>query len=333
MFIDETTITVQAGGGGNGCYAHQRDKRHPRGRPYGGDGGRGGHVYVQASSQIQTLRDVSYRRTYKAKRGAHGKGSTKTGKNGEDAIITVPAGTVVHDSESGRILFDCLRNGERFIAARGGRGGRGNYSLATPKNPDPEECEPGQPGETRRLRLVLKMLADIGLVGRPNAGKSTFLSRVSNARPRIADYPFTTTEPHLGIAHVPHGYRSLVVADIPGLIEDSHLGKGMGIRFLKHIERTKALAILVPATSDAPGSEVQVLEEELRSYSPLLAGKPRRYILTKADLAADRPPANLPKGWLWVSSATGENLDTVLHALSELCKQEEHDEPGECPEP
>jgi len=318
MFIDETTITVKAGDGGNGCFAYERQKYRPKGKPSGGDGGNGGNIIAVASPNIHTLQDVSYKRSYKAERGTHGKGSNKTGKKGEEIVIKVPLGTVVTDSESGKILFDCIKAKKRYLVAKGGKGGRGNASLASRKNPNPECATPGKPGEEKKLRLTLKVLADVGLVGRPNAGKSTFLSRVSKARPKIADYPFTTTRPHLGIVPFPETYDSLVIADIPGLIEDAHEGKGMGIRFLKHIERTSILAIMVDALSEDPVGDAEVLRKELEEYSKELVKKPCVYVMTKTDLIADNDEKTIPDGWLGMSSVTGDGVGVVLRKLKDL---------------
>lgn len=319
MFIDETVISVEAGDGGNGCYAHERQKYIPRGRPDGGNGGRGASIYVQCSPNIHTLQDVSYRRKYKGERGAHGRGSNREGKSANDIIIQVPVGTILFHEETGRILHDCLDSNKKYLVAKGGPGGKGNAALATRKDPDPEQCQPGKPGEKLKVRVSLKILADVGLVGRPNAGKSTFLSCISRARPKIADYPFTTTEPHLGIVVYPRTHDSIVVADIPGLIEDSHKGRGLGIRFLKHIERTSVLALLVPSTENDPAAEAAVLLDELRHYSTTLAEKPVCFIQTKSDILTDteESPA-LPKGWFRVSSVSGDGVQAVLDHLKGL---------------
>jgi GTP-binding protein len=321
MFIDEAIIRVKAGDGGNGCHAYERQPFKPKGRPDGGDGGRGGHISVVASTQIHTLQDISYRQQYRTTRGMHGKGSSKTGKNGEDIVIEVPVGTLIYNEETGGLIADCIEPGVPILIAKGGRGGRGNRALASAKNRNPEEAEAGKAGEEKRLRLTLKVLADIGLVGRPNAGKSTFLSRISHARPKIADYPFTTTVPNLGIVQGKNGRGSIVVADIPGLIEGSNTGKGLGIRFLRHIERTRVLALLIDGTSPHPREDAAMLLHELSLYSQLLAEKPRCMILTKSDLIPPNNPPAAPEGWLTMSAVTGENVDGVLSKLSQMVKE------------
>jgi GTP-binding protein len=318
MFIDEAIIAIKAGDGGNGCFAYSRDSHKPKGPPAGGNGGRGGHIYVEGNYHLHTLQDVAYHKTYKASRGTHGKGSNQYGRNGEDTVIPIPLGTAVYDEETGRMLLDCLEDGQRVLVARGGRGGRGNAALANRNNPQPQQVEPGKPGEAKRMRLELKVLADIGLVGRPNAGKSTFLSRISHAHPKIADYPFTTTVPHLGIVKTQQGFGSYVVADIPGLIEGSHTGKGLGVRFLRHIERTKMLAILVECLSPDPQADANVLIEELTHYSPLLAEKPKVFILTKADLIDSAPVKKAPHDWMVMSAVTGHGVQEVLRRFEEM---------------
>ena len=320
MFIDESTITVKGGNGGDGCFAYLREKYRPRGGPSGGSGGKGGSVYLQGSHHLHTLADLEYRKHYKGENGAHGRGGHKDGKDGGDILMHVPLGTVVSDADSGAQLFDAIDDSEIFCAARGGAGGRGNAALKTRKNPLPEHAEKGKPGEEKRLRLVLKVLADVGLVGRPNSGKSTFLSRISAAKPKIADYPFTTTRPFLGIVRV-EGFQSFVVADIPGLIQDSHLGKGLGIRFLRHIERTRVLAMLVPSDSEDPLAEATLLLHELEAYSPLLVQKPKCFIMSKSDLCAE-PKRMLPKGWHAMSSVTGQGVRTVLKRLKAMLDAE-----------
>jgi GTP-binding protein len=318
MFIDEAVIKVKAGDGGNGCHAYERQPFKPKGRPDGGDGGRGGHICVIASTQIHTLQDMAYRQQFKTTRGMHGKGSSKTGKNGEDITFEVPVGTMIYNDETGELIADCITAGVKILIAKGGRGGRGNKALASAKDKNPEAAEDGLPGEEKTLRLTLKVLADVGLVGRPNAGKSTFLSRISHARPKIADYPFTTTAPNLGIVNGINGKGSFVVADIPGLIEGSNTGKGLGIRFLKHIERTRVLAILVDGTSEHPEEDAAMLLHELSLYSELLADKPKMMILTKSDMFPEDAPMSAPEGWLTMSAVTGENVDAVLDALRKM---------------
>ncbi len=326
MFIDETAIFVKAGDGGNGCFSYERLKYKPKGKPDGGDGGRGGHIYVSGSKQVHTLQDIAYHQQYKAERGAHGKGSNKAGRSGESITIKVPLGTVIYDKDSGDLLIDCLQEETLVVIAKGGRGGRGNCALTSSRNPNPDHSEPGKPGEEKNLRLVLKILADVGLVGRPNSGKSTFLSKISKAKPKIADYPFTTTSPNLGIVKMSGGYDTFTVADIPGLIEDCHKGKGLGIRFLRHIERTKILAILVEATSADPLSDAEILLNELAHYSQELASKPKCFILSKSDLLPSDSNLKLPQDWLTMSTVTGEGLDTVLNRLYSMvisAKEEE----------
>jgi GTPase len=321
MFIDEAVIHVKAGSGGNGCHAYERQPFKPKGKPDGGNGGRGGHIYMVASPHIHTLQDMAYKQHYKTERGMHGKGSSKTGKNGEDFSIAVPAGTVIYNDETNEIIADCIEENRPILVARGGRGGRGNKALVSLRDKNPETAEQGRPGEAYRLRLVLKVLADVGLVGRPNAGKSTFLSRISRARPKIADYPFTTTEPHLGIVPAGRGHTSFVVADIPGLIEGSHKGKGLGIRFLRHIERTRVLAVLIDSTSADPEAEAKVLLNELSQYSESLAERPRCLILTKSDLLPEENRSVLPAGWLSMSAVTGDNVENVVSSLAVMVEK------------
>ncbi|HSB13340.1 MAG TPA: GTPase ObgE [Bryobacteraceae bacterium] len=289
MFIDEVRVFVKAGDGGNGCLAFRREKYVPRGGPSGGDGGRGGDIILVASQHHNTLLHFRYNPEHKAGRGRHGEGSNKTGRDGESVELPVPVGTVVYDADTGELLHDFTRPGENYMIARGGRGGRGNARFATSTHQAPTEHEPGRPGEEKRLRLELKLLADVGLVGFPNAGKSTLISRISAARPKIADYPFTTLEPHLGVVGLEDG-RTFVVADIPGLIEGAHLGQGLGTRFLRHVERTRLLAHLVDV-SDASGRDpvhdFDVVLNELSSFSPELAAKPMLVVAAKMDAAQE----------------------------------------------
>jgi len=326
MFIDEVRIYVKAGDGGNGCVAFRREKYVPRGGPSGGDGGRGGDVTLVSSEHYNTLLHFRFNPEHKAERGRHGEGSNRTGRDGESIELPVPVGTVVQDAETGAVLHDFTRPGERFLVARGGRGGRGNARFATSTHQAPTEFEHGKPGEERRLRLELKLLADVGLVGFPNAGKSTLISRISAARPKIADYPFTTLEPHLGVVRL-DDMRTFVVADIPGLIEGAHEGHGLGTQFLRHIERTRLLAHLVDVSEGSgrdPVSDFEVVLKELENFSHTLAAKPMIVVATKMDaaqdpqrveslrhLAADRGLAFFP-----ISSVTGDGLAPLVQAMA-----------------
>ena len=308
LFLDEARILVKAGDGGNGCLAFRREKYVPRGGPSGGDGGRGGDVYLVATSQHNTLLQFSYNPEHKAGRGTHGEGSNRTGAEGASLDIQVPVGTVVHDESTGDRLVDLAEAGQRFLVARGGRGGRGNarFVSSTLTRPPRSMSRAGR-GEEKRLRLELKLLADVGLVGFPNAGKSTLISRISAARPKIADYPFTTLEPNLGVVQLPD-YRSFVVADIPGLIEGAHLGAGLGIQFLRHIERTRLLVHLVDVSETSgrdPVQDFETIMTELASFSEELAHKPMIVVATKMDVVQDpsrvaalRNPAS--RAWLAV---------------------------------
>src|SRR5579884_2493083 len=275
MFIDEVRIQVKAGDGGNGCLAFRREKYVPRGGPSGGDGGRGGDVTLVASNHHNTLLHFRFNPEHKAERGRHGEGSNRTGRDGRSIEVPVPVGTMVYDDETGELLHDFTVAGDTFIVAHGGRGGRGNQHFETPTHQAPTEHEPGRPGEEKRLRLELRLLADAGLVGFPNAGKSTLISRISAAHPKIADYPFTTLEPNLGVVSV--GDRSFVVADVPGLIEGAHSGAGLGTQFLRHIERTRVLVHLVDVSESSgrdPIHDFDVIMEELASFDPRLVEKP-----------------------------------------------------------
>ncbi len=289
MFVDEAWITVAGGAGGNGCVSFRREKYVPRGGPDGGDGGRGGHVVLVADRNTSTLLAFRYQEHYVAPRGRHGEGSNRSGRSGEDLEIPVPVGTLVYDADSGELLGDLRQAGMRLVAARGGRGGRGNARFATPTRRAPTQSEPGEPGEVRRLRLELKLLADVGLVGLPNAGKSTLLSRISAARPRIAPYPFTTLTPHLGVVDAGE-LGSFVAADIPGLIEGAHRGAGLGHRFLRHIERCRLLWLLVDPSDPEhePTEAAEIVARELEAYRGELASRTRVLVITKMDTS---PPA------------------------------------------
>lgn len=321
FFVDRVVIHVYAGWGGSGAEAFRREKGVPWGGPSGGDGGKGGDVVLEVDPQLTTLLDYSYRQHYRAERGQHGEGSNRTGRAGKDLVLRVPPGTVVRDAETGEVLGELLEPGQRLVAARGGRGGRGNASFATPTHQAPREWEPGEAGEERRLELELKLIADVGLVGQPNAGKSTLLAAISAARPKIADYPFTTTSPNLGVVRL-SGARSFVVADIPGIIEGAHAGKGLGLQFLRHIERTRTLAYLLPVTSADVQAEYELLRRELESYSSALAAKAHCVLLTKVDLlepGEERPRVDAPGAWgvFAVSAVAGYGLRPFLEALWE----------------
>src|SRR5690242_5700094 len=327
MFIDEVRILVKAGDGGNGCLAFRREKYVPRGGPSGGDGGRGGDFTMVATGHQNTLLQFRFNPEHKAERGRHGEGSNRTGAEGASIEVPVPVGTVVYDDTTGDRLFDFTEAGQRFTVAKGGKGGKGNARFATSTHQAPTEHEPGRPGDERRLRLELKLLADVGLVGFPNAGKSTLISRISAARPKIADYPFTTLEPNLGVVKL-DDFRSFVVADIPGLIEGAHLGHGLGTQFLRHIERTKLLVHLVDV-SDASGrqpvEDFETVMRELASFSPELAQKPMLVVASKMDAAQDSERvASLKRlteqhglPYLEISSATGLGIEALKHAIAE----------------
>src|SRR5438876_8642530 len=284
MFIDRAVVQVVAGTGGSGASSFRREKFVPKGGPDGGDGGQGGSVFVKVDPNLATLLDYRYHTRWVAERGQHGKGKNMSGKSGDDVFMPVPAGTEIRDPDSGEILGEMIKPDQTLLVAKGGRGGRGNQHFATPTHQSPREWEPGEAGEERRVELVLKLIADVGLLGEPNAGKSTLLSVISAARPKIADYPFTTLEPHLGVVGLSDN-RSFVVADIPGIIEGAHEGKGLGLRFLQHVERTRAVAVLVPVDSPDPQATYDLLRREAASYSKELAAKPHVVVVTKADLA------------------------------------------------
>jgi len=334
MFIDEAKIRVKAGDGGNGCMAFRREKYVPRGGPSGGDGGDGGDIVMESSERHNTLVHFRFNPEYKAERGRHGEGSNKKGRDGAGIVLKVPVGTIVYDAETGDKVHDFGRKDERVVVARGGRGGRGNARFATSTHQAPREHEPGRPGEERLFRLELKLLADVGLVGYPNVGKSTLISRISAARPKIADYPFTTLEPNLGVVVVgdpPHEI-SFVVADIPGLIEGAHSGAGLGTQFLRHIERTRLLVHLVDV-SDGSGrsdivNDVEVITGELKSFGAGLEGKPVIMVASKIDVANKDKLSKLKRYCKKqglelhaISAVTGKGIEELKFALAKKLEE------------
>ena len=319
LFIDYAKIFVKAGDGGDGCVAFRREKFVPKGGPSGGDGGKGGDIVVQANEHIHTLMDFRYTKQYKARRGEHGGGSNKTGKSANDVIIKMPVGTLIKNRETNETIVDLVRHGQRAIIARGGRGGRGNARFVSPTNQAPREWEPGKPGEEVEIILELKLLADVGFVGLPNAGKSTLLSRISAAKPKIADYPFTTLIPNLGIVRIDED-RSFVAADIPGLIEGAHTGKGLGHQFLRHIERTKILIILLDITSENIDANYRSLVKELECFNATLVRKNKLIVYTKGDLVQEAPVylsgrTTLQQDEILISSVRGDNLPQLLEMI------------------
>jgi GTPase len=329
MFIDEAKIRVKAGDGGNGCMAFRREKFVPRGGPSGGDGGKGGDVLMESSERHNTLVHFRFNPEYNAQRGRHGEGSNRTGADGYDVVLKVPVGTMVYDDATGERLFDFSHPDERVVVARGGRGGRGNAQFATSTHQAPRECEPGHPGQELALRLELKLLADVGLVGYPNVGKSTLIARISAARPKIADYPFTTLQPNLGVVAVGEEpeQTSFVVADIPGLIEGAHTGAGLGTQFLRHVERTRLLVHLIDV-SDASGrpdpvKDFEVIMGELESFGAQLEQKPMIVVASKVDAANQDKLAKLKRYCTRkriplypISAVTGEGVDKLLWAMA-----------------
>ena len=330
MFVDEAKIRVKAGGGGNGCMAFRREKFVPRGGPSGGDGGHGGDVIMESSERHNTLVHFRFNPEYRAERGRHGEGSNKTGREGENVVLKVPVGTIVYDELTGELVHDFSHPDERVVIARGGRGGRGNARFATSVHQAPREHEEGHPGEERSLRLELKLLADVGLVGYPNAGKSTLISRISAARPKIADYPFTTLQPNLGVvvAGNPPDDSSFVVADIPGLIEGASEGAGLGTQFLRHIERTRVLAHLVDVSDSSgrpdPVQDYEVITRELANFGSGLASKPTMVVASKMDAVNKDKLAKLKRyckrkklELFPISAVTGEGIDELKWAMAE----------------
>jgi GTPase len=324
MFIDEAKISVKAGDGGHGCIAFRREKFVPKGGPSGGDGGNGGNIYLVTNPHENTLLKFRYNHIFRAERGRHGEGSNRHGRSGGDLEIPVPLGTVVYDDETGEMLHDFTQPDERVLIAEGGRGGHGNAHFASSVNRVPHKAQDGRPGEEKTLRLELKLLADAGLVGYPNVGKSTLISRISAARPKIADYPFTTLEPQLGVVSVDMD-RSFIVADIPGLIEGAHLGHGLGIQFLRHIERTRVLLHLIDVSGMSerdPIDEFHAIDSELAEHNPELPKKPKIIVAAKMDAADEKKVKKLER-WcaknelelIKISSVSGEGLDELKRAV------------------
>jgi len=322
MFVDRVEIHCQAGNGGDGCIGFRREKYVPRGGPNGGDGGNGGSIIVRAERNLGSLTNIVGHRHWKAQHGDAGQGSLKTGASGADAAILVPPGTLVKDIATGDVLRDLARDGDEFVVARGGKGGRGNKRFATATNQTPRTAEKGKPGEVREVLLELKLIADVGVIGMPNAGKSTLLSRLSAARPEIADYPFTTKYPNLGVVRVSDDYE-FVMADIPGLIEGAHAGVGLGHEFLKHVQRTRVLVHLVepaPADGSDPIANYRQVREELRLYDPSLVDRPEVLAVSKCELpeavdCATRLRADLSREVVQVSSATGAGLPDLVRSI------------------
>jgi len=328
MLVDQANIEVIGGRGGDGCVSFRREKYVPRGGPDGGPGGDGGSVYLESDASLKALNAFRYRRRFEADRGRHGQGSGRAGRDGEDLIIKVPPGTLVRSGDGQTVVVDLVAAGQRVVVAAGGRGGRGNASFATPTHQTPREAEEGRPGEERALRLELKLIADVGIIGFPNAGKSTLISRISAAHPKIADYPFTTLEPSLGVVDL-GGFRTFIVADIPGLIEGAHQGAGLGIKFLRHVERTRILIHMVDvseASGRDPVRDVEVINGELRAFSKALAAKPQVVAASKIDALQDAPRLRALEALCVasgtpcfpISAVTGKGLRELLEGVSRL---------------
>jgi GTPase len=331
-FVDEAIIEVAAGGGGNGCVSFLRQRFQPRGGPNGGDGGRGGHVIIRASNRVITLSDHSYLRHFRAKRGAHGLGSDKTGRAGADKVITVPVGTIVRDAETKELIADMTSNGQELIVAHGGRGGKGNRHFSTSTNRAPRISQPGEDGDRLTLHLELKLLAEVGLIGLPNAGKSSLIRAASAARPKVADYPFTTLTPNLGVVEL-EGRRPFTMADIPGLVAGAHKGAGLGLKFLKHVERTKLFLHVVDLSADDPLADLWVVREELKAYDPGLAQRSSLVAANKMDLEAARDNlgdfgAQLQEQGLEVlpiSALDGQGVAELIEELARLLADDQED--------
>ncbi|RMD99659.1 MAG: GTPase ObgE [Calditrichaeota bacterium] len=319
MFVDHAKIFVASGRGGSGCVSFRREKYIPKGGPDGGDGGDGGSVIVEGDPNMRSLFDFKGGKHFRAQRGEHGKGANRHGRKGKDVVIRVPPGTLIYDAETGQLLADIRAAGERAVVARGGRGGKGNARYVSATNQAPRDWEPGEPGEEKTLLLELKLIADVGIVGLPNAGKSTLLARLSKARPKIADYPFTTLQPNLGV--VPYkSFSSFIVADIPGLIEGAHTGKGLGLEFLRHIERTRVLLFLIDIQSEHPEQDYATLLDELKRYNPELLEKPRLLAFSKVDTVPPeqrqrKPLKSFEVPFIYISAVSGEGIELLIDKL------------------
>jgi len=325
MFVDFAKIMVESGAGGNGCISFRREKFVPKGGPNGGDGGSGGSVIIKVDAGLKTLVDFQMQKHYKARRGEHGKGSNKTGKSGESVLLKVPMGTIIKDENTGEILADLVHPDQEYIVAKGGMGGKGNQHFATAQKKAPRYAQEGTPGEKRKIILELKLLAEVGFVGLPNAGKSTLLSRLTTSKPKIADYPFTTKIPNLGIVRLDYS-RSYVIADIPGIIEGAHEGKGLGLQFLRHIERTKVLVYVIDAAEDTIAETYTTLKNELADYNPELASRPSLIVLNKKDIWEDEsmfsiPPSDLGHPFIGISALKDSNLLPLKHKIWELLER------------
>lgn len=314
-FVDEVTIRVAAGSGGRGCVSFRREKFVPRGGPDGGDGGDGGSIYLVGNLHLATLADLAYHVSYRAGKGGNGKGKNMHGAKGKDAEIKVPLGTDAYDEDSGELLGSVLEDSQRLLVARGGRGGRGNARFATPTHQAPREHEEGKPGERRKLKLVLRLLADVGIIGLPNAGKSTLLKALTHAEPKIASYPFTTLSPNLGVLR--DEWLSFTLSDIPGIIKGAAEGKGLGLRFLRHIERTRLLVFVLAADED-PANAYQTLLAELAAYNPELAERPRLVVVNKMDLVREKPSIPDEKGVLYISALKKQGLAELKKRITDL---------------
>lgn len=334
MFLDYAKIYIKSGDGGNGCVSFRREKFVPKGGPNGGDGGKGGDIVFKATSQISTLIDLRYKTHYKAQKGVHGQGGDKTGKNGKDEVILVPVGSIIKDFETGEVLGELLKNDEEIAVLKGGRGGKGNTHFKTSTNQAPRTALPGEKGEERTVVIELKLIADVGLVGFPNAGKSTLISKISSAKPKIADYPFTTLVPNLGIVQY-RDYDSFVVADIPGIIEGASSGKGLGYQFLRHIERTRLLLFLLDSVKLEDEENLlvdyDVLLKELENYEANLLDKPRIICFTKIDAISEELRKRILEfktdvDTVMISSVTGENLDKLKDMIWKRLQEENKDE-------